>query len=68
MIPNLKIFHYFSGRASKNTGLRRSDDKAIERAKIRTLRMTIMIVVVFVVCWTPYVVLTLWYATNNTIY
>ncbi|XP_017786856.1 PREDICTED: cephalotocin receptor 2-like [Nicrophorus vespilloides] len=41
--------------------LRRSDISNIERARIRTLRMTITIVVVFVICWTPYVVMTLWY-------
>lgn len=40
--------------------LRRSDISNIERARIRTLRMTATIVAVFVLCWTPYVVMTLW--------
>jgi len=32
----------------------------ISRARTRTLRMTIVILLVFIVCWTPYVVMTLW--------
>lgn len=34
--------------------LRRSDIAQIEKARIRTLRMTIIIVLAFVFCWTPY--------------
>ncbi|XP_049820611.1 adipokinetic hormone/corazonin-related peptide receptor variant I-like [Aethina tumida] len=41
--------------------LRRSDITNIERARSRTLRMTITIVVVYVMCCTPYVIITLWY-------
>nr|XP_014289173.1 uncharacterized protein LOC106688967 [Halyomorpha halys] len=41
--------------------LRRSDMSNIERARSRTLRMTITIVAAFIWCWTPYVVMTLWY-------
>ncbi|XP_020712343.2 adipokinetic hormone/corazonin-related peptide receptor variant I-like [Athalia rosae] len=41
--------------------LRRSDISSIERARSRTLRMTITIVSVFILCWTPYVAMTLWY-------
>lgn len=40
--------------------LRRSDISNIERARSRTLKMTITIVGVFILCWTPYVVMTLW--------
>ncbi|GLH05346.1 Putative acp receptor [Gryllus bimaculatus] len=40
--------------------LRRSDMSNIERARARTLRMTITIVAAFIWCWTPYVVMTLW--------
>lgn len=40
--------------------LRYSDLTHIERARKRTLRLTITIVAVFVWCWTPYVVMTLW--------
>ncbi|CAH0553561.1 unnamed protein product [Brassicogethes aeneus] len=41
--------------------LRRSDISNIERARSRTLRMTITIVVVYIWCCTPYVIITLWY-------
>lgn len=41
--------------------LRRSDMTHIERARARTLRMTIIIVLAFFWCWTPYVVMVLWY-------
>ncbi|BES94294.1 receptor [Nesidiocoris tenuis] len=41
--------------------LRRSDMTNIERARARTLRMTVIIVLAFIWCWTPYVVMTLWY-------
>ncbi|CAL8100502.1 unnamed protein product [Orchesella dallaii] len=43
--------------------LRRSENAAstMSRAKHRTLVMTIVIVIVFVLCWTPYAVMTLWY-------
>lgn len=47
---------------SQRVVLRRSDNAAstMSRAKNRTLVMTIVITVVFVLCWTPYVVMTLW--------
>ncbi|KAK7069105.1 hypothetical protein SK128_016340 [Halocaridina rubra] len=41
--------------------LRRSDMTTIERARVRTLKMTVIIVLAFVICWTPYVVMVLWY-------
>ncbi|CAL1289484.1 unnamed protein product [Larinioides sclopetarius] len=41
--------------------LRRSDIAHMERARARTLRMTIIIVLTFFWCWTPYVVMVLWY-------
>ncbi|VVC41885.1 Hypothetical protein CINCED_3A020801 [Cinara cedri] len=31
------------------------------RAKSRTLKMTIIIVIAFVVCWTPYYIMSIWY-------
>ncbi|XP_071450327.1 adipokinetic hormone/corazonin-related peptide receptor variant I-like [Hetaerina americana] len=45
--------------------LRRNDVSNIERARTRTLRMTVNIVVVFICCWTPYVVMTLWYTFHR---
>ena len=49
-----------SDRISGRMRLRRNDKSNIERARARTLRMTITIVAAFVWCWTPYVVMTLW--------
>lgn len=44
-----------------NTHLRSFGIGNIGRAKIQTIKMTFMIVVAFVVCWTPYYVMCLWY-------
>jgi gonadotropin-releasing hormone receptor len=40
--------------------IRRSSLGYLGKAKIRTLKMTIIIVVVFFVCWTPYYVMCCW--------
>ncbi|VEN42297.1 unnamed protein product [Callosobruchus maculatus] len=39
----------------------RSSLPFLGKAKIRTLKMTIIIVFVFFVCWTPYYVMSVWY-------
>ncbi|XP_069993354.1 adipokinetic hormone/corazonin-related peptide receptor variant I [Penaeus vannamei] len=49
------------GRREGRLRLRRSDMTNIERARARTLRMTLIIVLAFVWCWTPYVVIVMWY-------
>ncbi|XP_072142477.1 adipokinetic hormone/corazonin-related peptide receptor variant I-like [Dermacentor andersoni] len=41
--------------------LRRSDMRQMQRARNRTLRLTIIIVLAFFLCWTPYVTMVLWY-------
>ncbi|XP_064474903.1 adipokinetic hormone/corazonin-related peptide receptor variant I-like [Ornithodoros turicata] len=41
--------------------LRRSDVRHMERARNKTLRLTVVIVLAFVFCWTPYVIMVLWY-------
>ncbi|CAN8012026.1 unnamed protein product, partial [Ixodes pacificus] len=41
--------------------LRRSDMRHMQRARNRTLRLTIIIVLAFFWCWTPYVTMVLWY-------
>lgn len=41
--------------------LRRSGTDMIPKARMKTLKMTIIIVVSFVVCWTPYYLLGIWY-------
>ncbi|CAG5059047.1 unnamed protein product [Parnassius apollo] len=46
--------------------LRRSDHRLLERAKRRTLRMTLIIVTVFAFCWLPYAVMTMWYMIDRS--
>uniref|UniRef100_H3BFP0 Type II GnRH receptor n=1 Tax=Latimeria chalumnae TaxID=7897 RepID=H3BFP0_LATCH len=46
--------------SSKEVYLRRSKDH-IPKARMRTLKMSIVIVTSFIVCWTPYYLLGLWY-------
>ena len=41
--------------------LRRSNNNIIPKARMRTLKMSIVIVSSFIVCWTPYYLLGLWY-------
>ncbi|XP_064095655.1 uncharacterized protein LOC135207759 [Macrobrachium nipponense] len=49
------------GNREGRVRLRRSDMTNIERARARTLKMTVIIVLAFIICWTPYVVMVLWY-------
>lgn len=46
--------------SSKEVHLRRSNSN-IPKARMRTLKMSIVIVTSFIVCWTPYYLLGLWY-------
>ncbi|XP_071781294.1 gonadotropin releasing hormone receptor 1 [Centroberyx gerrardi] len=41
--------------------LRRSGTDMIPKARMKTLKMTVVIVTSFVVCWTPYYLLGIWY-------
>ncbi|XP_062847745.1 gonadotropin-releasing hormone II receptor-like [Trichomycterus rosablanca] len=41
--------------------LRRSGTDVIPKARMKTLKMTIIIVLSFIVCWTPYYLLGIWY-------
>ncbi|XP_026498189.1 adipokinetic hormone/corazonin-related peptide receptor variant I-like [Vanessa tameamea] len=45
--------------------LRRSDKRVLERARRRTLRMTVTIVTVFALCWLPYATITMWYMVDR---
>uniref|UniRef100_A0A182P4E4 G-protein coupled receptors family 1 profile domain-containing protein n=1 Tax=Anopheles epiroticus TaxID=199890 RepID=A0A182P4E4_9DIPT len=55
-------YEIFSRTNPRNLeSFRRSSIDVLGRAKRKTLRMTITIVVVFIVCWTPYYVMSLWY-------
>ncbi|KFM07439.1 Gonadotropin-releasing hormone II receptor, partial [Aptenodytes forsteri] len=49
-----------AGASSQEIQLRRSCNN-IPRARMRTLKMSIVIVLTFIVCWTPYYLLGLWY-------
>ncbi|ODM94063.1 Gonadotropin-releasing hormone II receptor [Orchesella cincta] len=40
--------------------LRRSGASVMDRAKIKTLKLSFVIVMVFIFCWTPYVVISIW--------
>ncbi|KAM9264367.1 gonadotropin-releasing hormone II receptor-like [Morus bassanus] len=61
-----RILAAISGRmkdarvSSQEIQLRRSYNN-IPRARMRTLKMSIVIVLTFIVCWTPYYLLGLWY-------
>lgn len=52
------IFVLFSCHKDR---FRRSNDDVLGRAKRKTLRMTITIVIVFIVSWTPFYVMSVWY-------
>ncbi|XP_018328749.1 gonadotropin-releasing hormone II receptor [Agrilus planipennis] len=45
--------------------IRRSSLGFLGKAKIRTLKMTIIIVLVFIICWTPYYVMCVWYWSDR---
>ncbi|KAG6452056.1 hypothetical protein O3G_MSEX007447 [Manduca sexta] len=45
--------------------LRRSDQRVLERARRRTLRMTVTIVAVFALCWLPYATMAMWYMVDR---
>lgn len=47
--------------ADGNPCLRRSGTDMIPKARMKTLKMTIVIVSSFVICWTPYYLLGVWY-------
>ncbi|GAB0201067.1 gonadotropin-releasing hormone II receptor-like [Grus japonensis] len=53
-------FRFRPAASSREIQLRRSYNN-IPRARMRTLKMSIVIVLTFVVCWTPYYLLGLWY-------
>lgn len=49
----------------REVSLRRSGPENLNRAKSKTLRMTIIIVAVFIMCWTPYYILCLWFLFDS---
>lgn len=61
ILDNLQKEDLYRGRLH----LRRSDMTNIARARARTLRMTLIIVIAFILCWTPYFVMTMWYMIDK---
>lgn len=41
--------------------IRRSSSGFLSRARVRTLKMTITIIAVFLICWSPYYVMSVWW-------
>nr|WDY64293.1 AKH receptor [Aplysia californica] len=56
----------YDGTPAEQGGLRRSGIGNIERARSRTLKMTLVIVGAYVLCWTPYFVISAWYYFDRT--
>ncbi|XP_026678489.1 gonadotropin-releasing hormone II receptor-like [Diaphorina citri] len=54
-----------SQKPLSNNNIRRSGLGFLGRAKSRTLKMTIIIVVVFIICWTPYYIICVWFWTDS---
>ncbi|XP_078597044.1 gonadotropin-releasing hormone II receptor-like [Branchiostoma floridae x Branchiostoma japonicum] len=53
------VWRTASGRDNERD-LRRTGCKTISRAKVKTIKMTLCIIIGFVTCWTPYFVVTLY--------
>ncbi|MBN3306611.1 GNRR2 protein, partial [Amia calva] len=56
-----RILWEISRQMKEDRGLVRSNNDHFSKARMKTLRMTIVMVVSFIVCWTPYYLLGLWY-------
>nr|XP_045619618.1 adipokinetic hormone/corazonin-related peptide receptor variant I-like isoform X1 [Procambarus clarkii] len=52
--------------SSDDTTIRRSSLGYLGRARTRTIKMTVSIVLAFFVCWTPYVVISLWFCFDRS--
>ncbi|XP_003226613.1 gonadotropin-releasing hormone receptor [Anolis carolinensis] len=61
VICYIRILFEISKQLKINQGLARGKDDHISKARMKTLTMTILIVASFIVCWTPYYLLGLWY-------
>ncbi|XP_061451258.1 gonadotropin-releasing hormone II receptor-like [Rhineura floridana] len=57
----IRILFEISKQLKINKGLARGKDDHISKARMKTLRMTVVIVASFIICWTPYYLLGLWY-------
>ncbi|CAL8098898.1 unnamed protein product [Orchesella dallaii] len=59
------IGHLSEHRNNGPNFLRRNGIPIFQRAKLRTLKLTFVIVVVFVLCWSPYTLITTWYLIDE---
>lgn len=57
--------HLTSNHSHGGTLSRVSSIKLISKAKIRTVKMTFIIVLAFIVCWTPFFIVQLWLAWDE---
>ncbi|XP_076204182.1 gonadotropin-releasing hormone II receptor-like [Aptenodytes patagonicus] len=57
----IRIIWEISKQLKINKGLIRNQNDRISKARMKTLKMTIVIVATFIICWTPYYLLGLWY-------
>ncbi|KAG5333014.1 GNRR2 protein, partial [Acromyrmex heyeri] len=55
------IFMEICRRSREKNRIRRSSCSFLSRARVRTLKMTITIIAVFIICWSPYYVMSVWY-------
>ncbi|XP_041074277.1 gonadotropin-releasing hormone II receptor-like [Polyodon spathula] len=56
-----RILWEIGRQVNHGKALTRSKNDHISKARLKTLKMTIVIVASFIVCWTPYYLLGLWY-------
>ncbi|KFO81097.1 Gonadotropin-releasing hormone II receptor, partial [Cuculus canorus] len=61
IICYIRIIWEISKQLKFNRGLIRNQNDHISKARMKTLKMTIVIVATFIICWTPYYLLGLWY-------
>ncbi|XP_071530422.1 adipokinetic hormone/corazonin-related peptide receptor variant I-like [Panulirus ornatus] len=52
--------------SADDSTIRRSSLGYLGRARARTIKMTVSIVLAFFVCWTPYVVISLWFCFDRS--
>ncbi|NXD78538.1 GNRR2 protein, partial [Halcyon senegalensis] len=61
IICYIRIIWEISKQLKVNKGWIRTQNNHISKARMKTLKMTIVIVATFIICWTPYYLLGLWY-------
>ncbi|NXA36211.1 GNRR2 protein, partial [Eudromia elegans] len=61
VICYVQIIWEISKQLKISKGLVRNKSDHISKARMKTLKMTIAIVATFIICWTPYYLLGLWY-------